>query len=132
MSFCSFFCCDTPLNEKEGESDLSEVEIRMFDTLPMQIKESNYSHQYALTHKTKTLFVDPEFLPNDDALGEYQHIDRKLIWKRIPDIVPSPCIYSHEQHTADSIMAVTTSGSHMKAALLSLAFKPERIHSIFG
>lgn len=29
-------------------------------------------------------------------------------------------------------MAVTSSGSHIKAALISLAFKPERIFSIFG
>ena len=43
-----------------------------------------------------------------------------------------PCVFAVDKNPADSIISVTSSGSNMKAALLSLALKPERIFDIFG
>ena len=98
----------------------------------MVVKDSGYSELCQDSEKAKLPYTDTVFPPNDLALGTFLHINRKLHWKRITEIVKDPCIYSLDKNPADSIISVTSSGSHMKAALLALAFKPERIHNIFG
>lgn len=64
------------------------------------------------------------FPPSDKSLGEFKKIPRRLVWKRITDILDNPCVYSHKNHPADSILTVASSGSYMKTALVSLALKP--------
>ena len=64
------------------------------------------------------------FVPSDKSLGEFKNIPRKIVWKRITDIIDHPCLYSYKNHPADSILTVASSGSYMKTALVSLALKP--------
>ena len=70
------------------------------------------------------MFTDQMFPPSDKSLGAFKDLPRKIVWKRIIDIIDSPCVYSHKHHPADSILTVSSSGSYIKAALISLALKP--------
>ena len=72
------------------------------------------------------------FPPNDKSLGEFKSIPRKLIWKRIPEVVDNPCIYTTKNHPAESILTVTSGGSYLNSALVALALRPERIFGIFN
>ena len=72
------------------------------------------------------------FPSNDKSLGEFISIPRKLIWKRIPDIVDNPCIYNTKNHPAESILTVSSGESYLNSVLVALALRPERIFGIFN
>ena len=126
-------CCDEITKERElVYEDGSVIDIQIYDTLPMNIKQCNYQQIISDCKKNKKQFIDPMFPPSSRSLGQFKNIPRKLGWKRISEIVDTPCIYSSKNNPADSIMTVTSSSSYMKATLISLALKPQKIYSIFN
>ena len=105
--------------------------MSILSALPMYIRRSEYDSILGELKKGNQSFTDTAFAPNNNALGEFSKSPREIVWMRIPDVVEKACIYSLKTHPAEVIISVTSGGSHMKAALTSLALNPEKIHGIF-
>jgi hypothetical protein len=69
MYLCSLTCCDETGTEQEVCFSDSRIDIKINDSLPMIIRESDYDKELELCMKEKHSFIDPKFLPNNKALG---------------------------------------------------------------
>ena len=72
------------LSSRQGQELFNNI-----DNIGTMILKSQYQRLYSEAKEKATKFTDSEFPPNDTSLA-YRHPTRKIVWKRISEVINNP------------------------------------------